>query len=150
MVIIMDDEDRENEGDLIMAAELATPEAVAFMIRHTSGIICVPMEEERLLGWICRRWSRPTTITPYGLHRLGGFAARHHDRRFRGDRAATIRRWPMPHHKPPISHVPGISFPLRPRRGGVLVRPGHTEAAVDLCRLAGMKPAGVSVRGHER
>src|SRR5215831_2569649 len=144
MVVIMDDEDRENEGDLIMAAEHATPEAVAFMIRHTSGIICVPMEEE----WLSRldlpqmvpvnSESQRTAFTVSVDLRLGtttGVSSL--------DRAATIRALANPSSAAADFARPGHIFPLRSRRGGVLVRAGHTEAAVDLCRLAGLKPIGV-------
>jgi 3,4-dihydroxy 2-butanone 4-phosphate synthase/GTP cyclohydrolase II len=144
MVIIMDDEDRENEGDLIMAAEHANPEAVAFMIRHTSGIICVPMEEEQLLRLELPQMvpvnseSHRTAFTVSVDLRLGtttGVSS--------GDRAATIRALAEGSSRPADFARPGHIFPLRARRGGVLVRAGHTEAAVDLCRLAGLKPAGV-------
>ena len=144
MVIIMDDEDRENEGDLIMAAEHATPEAVAFMIRHTSGIICVPMEEEQLARLELPQMvpvnseSHRTAFTVSVDLRAGtttGVSS--------GDRAATIRALADPDAKPGDFARPGHIFPLRARRGGVLVRAGHTEAAMDLCRLAGLKPAGV-------
>ncbi|MGA7538338.1 MAG: 3,4-dihydroxy-2-butanone-4-phosphate synthase [Steroidobacteraceae bacterium] len=144
MVIIVDDEDRENEGDLIMAAELATPEAVAFMIRHASGIICVPMEEDSLTRLdlpqmvMSNSESQRTAFTISVDLRAGtttGVSS--------GDRAATIRALADERSKPQDFARPGHIFPLRSRRGGVLVRTGHTEAAVDLCRLAGLKPAGV-------
>jgi 3,4-dihydroxy 2-butanone 4-phosphate synthase/GTP cyclohydrolase II len=144
MVVIMDDEDRENEGDLIMAAERATPEAVAFMIRHTSGIICVPMEEEQLARLDLPQMvplnteSRRTAFTVSVDLRAGvttGVSSL--------DRAATIRALADPASAPADFARPGHIFPLRSRRGGVLVRAGHTEAAVDLCRLAGLAPAGV-------
>jgi 3,4-dihydroxy 2-butanone 4-phosphate synthase/GTP cyclohydrolase II len=144
MVIIMDDEDRENEGDLIMAAEHATPEAVAFMIRHTSGIICVPMPEEHLARLDLPQMvpvnseSHRTAFTISVDLRAGtttGVSS--------ADRAATIRALADVNSKPADFARPGHIFPLRSRRGGVLVRAGHTEAAVDLCQLAGLKPAGV-------
>jgi 3,4-dihydroxy 2-butanone 4-phosphate synthase / GTP cyclohydrolase II len=144
MVIILDDEDRENEGDLIMAAEHATPEAVAFMIRHTSGIICVPMLEEQLARLELPQMvpvnseSHRTAFTVSVDLRAGtttGVSS--------GDRAATIRALADATAQPGDFARPGHIFPLRARRGGVLVRAGHTEAAVDLCRLAGLKPAGV-------
>ena len=144
MVVILDDEDRENEGDLIMAAEHATPENVAFMIRHTSGIICVPMEEERLT-----RLDLPQMVP----HNSEGYRTAFTvsvDYRFgtttgvsSGDRAATIRALADRASKPQDFARPGHIFPLRPRKGGVLIRAGHTEAAVDLCTLAGLQPAGV-------
>ena len=144
MVLILDDEDRENEGDLIMAAEHATPETMAFMIRHSSGIICVPMEEERLLRLELPQMvganndSYRTAFTVSVDYRHGtttGVSA--------ADRAATIVALANPQTAAADFARPGHIFPLRPRRGGVLVRAGHTEAAVDLCALAGLKPAGV-------
>ena len=144
MVIILDDEDRENEGDLIMAAEHATPDMVAFMIRHTSGIICVPMQEERLAQLELPQMvpanseSYRTAFTISVDYRHGtttGVSS--------SDRAATIRALADPRSAAADFARPGHIFPLRPRRGGVLIRAGHTEAAVDLCGLAGLKPAGV-------
>jgi 3,4-dihydroxy 2-butanone 4-phosphate synthase / GTP cyclohydrolase II len=144
MVIVMDDEDRENEGDLIMAAEHATAEAVAFMIRHTSGIICVPMEEAALARLDLPQMvpvnseSQRTAFTVSVDLRAGtttGVSS--------ADRAATIRALTDPASTPADFARPGHIFPLRSRRGGVLVRAGHTEAAVDLCRLAGLAPMGV-------
>ncbi len=144
MVIVMDDEDRENEGDLIMAAEHATAEAVAFMIRHTSGIICVPMEEAGLARLDLPQMvpvnseSQRTAFTVSVDLRIGtttGVSS--------ADRAATIRALANPASSPADFARPGHIFPLRSRRGGVLVRAGHTEAAVDLCRLAGLTPMGV-------
>src|SRR6185312_5955772 len=144
MTIILDDEDRENEGDLIMAAEHATPEMVAFMIRHTSGIICVPMEEERLARLDLPQMvpanseSYRTAFTVSVDYRFGtttGVSS--------ADRAATIRALADPRSAPADFARPGHIFPLRPRRGGVLVRAGHTEAAVDLCSIAGLQPIGV-------
>ena len=144
MVIVVDDEDRENEGDLIMAAEHATAEAVAFMIRHTSGIICVPMEEAALARLELPQMvpvnseSQRTAFTVSVDLRAGtttGVSS--------ADRAATIRALASPTSTPADFARPGHIFPLRSRRGGVLVRAGHTEAAVDLCRLAGLTPIGV-------
>ena len=144
MVVVMDDEDRENEGDLIMAAECATPEAVAFMIRHTSGIICVPMEEQRLAALELPQMvpanseSQRTAFTVSVDLRTGtttGVSS--------ADRAATIRALADARSTAADFARPGHIFPLRPRPGGVLVRAGHTEAAVDLCRLAGFAPVGV-------
>lgn len=144
MVVVMDDEDRENEGDLIMAAERATPEAVAFMIRHTSGIICVPMEGEGLARLELPQMvqvnseSHRTAFTVSVDLRAGtttGVSS--------ADRAATIRALADPQSSPADFARPGHIFPLRSRPGGVLVRAGHTEAAVDLCRLAGVRPVGV-------
>jgi len=144
MVVIMDDEDRENEGDLIMAAERATPEAVAFMIRHTSGIICVPTEEEGLVRLELPQMvqanseSLRTAFTVSVDLKVGtttGVSS--------ADRAATIRALADPKAAATDFARPGHIFPLRSRKGGVLVRAGHTEAAVDLCRLARLKPIGV-------
>ena len=144
MVIVVDDEDRENEGDLIMAAEHATAEAVAFMIRHTSGIICVPMEEAGLARLELPQMvpvnseSQRTAFTVSVDLRAGtttGVSS--------ADRAATIRALASPSSSAADFARPGHIFPLRSRRGGVLVRAGHTEAAVDLCRLAGVTPIGV-------
>ncbi|MGH8298170.1 MAG: 3,4-dihydroxy-2-butanone-4-phosphate synthase [Steroidobacteraceae bacterium] len=143
-VVVMDDEDRENEGDLIMAAELATPEAVAFMIRYTSGIICVPMEEDRLV-----RLDLPQMVASNSESHRTAFTISVDARAgtttgvSSGDRAATIRALADARSKPHDFARPGHIFPLRSRRGGVLVRTGHTEAAVDLCRLAGLQPVGV-------
>jgi 3,4-dihydroxy 2-butanone 4-phosphate synthase / GTP cyclohydrolase II len=144
MVVIMDDEDRENEGDLIMAAERASPEAVAFMIRHTSGIICVPMEEAQLA-----RLDLPQMVPVNSESQRTAFAVSVDVRAGTTtgvssvDRAATIRALAHPASTPADFARPGHIFPLRSRRGGVLVRAGHTEAAVDLCRLAGLSPVGV-------
>ena len=144
MVLIMDDEDRENEGDLIMAAELATPEAVAFMIRHTSGIICVPMEEERLT-----RLDLPQMVASNSESHRTAFTVSVDVRTgtttgvSSSDRSATIHALADARSKPSDFARPGHIFPLRSRRGGVLVRTGHTEAATDLCRLAGLQPVGV-------
>ena len=144
MVVVMDDEDRENEGDLIMAAECVTPDAVAFMIRHTSGIICVPMEEQRLA-----RLELPQMVPVNDEQQRTAFTVSVDVRAgtttgvSSADRAATIRALADEASVPADFARPGHIFPLRPRRGGVLVRAGHTEAAIDLCRLAGLKPVGV-------
>jgi 3,4-dihydroxy 2-butanone 4-phosphate synthase/GTP cyclohydrolase II len=144
MVIILDDEDRENEGDFIMAAEHATPEAVAFMIRHSSGILCVPMEDEHLARLDLPQMvpnndeAYRTAFTVSVDYRFGtttGVSS--------SDRSATIKALADPKSTPTDFARPGHIFPLRPRPGGVLVRAGHTEAAVDLCKLAGLRPVGV-------
>jgi len=144
MVIILDDEDRENEGDFIMAAEHATPEAVAFMIRYSSGILCVPMEDERLQQLDLPQMvpnnddAYRTAFTVSVDYRQGtstGVSA--------GDRSITIRALADAGSVATDYARPGHIFPLRARKGGVLVRAGHTEAAVDLCQLAGLKSAGV-------
>ena len=144
MVLVVDDEDRENEGDLVMAAELATPEALAFMIRHTSGLICVAVPEARadeldlpLMvsdGDDPRSTAFTVSVDLKGVTTTGVSAA---------DRAATIRAMVDPSTRPGDLSRPGHVFPLRARSGGVLRRAGHTESAVDLCRLAGLFPAGV-------
>ncbi len=144
LVVVVDDEDRENEGDLIMAAELATPETVAFMIRHTSGIICAPAESARLdalgLPLMVDQNSDPlrtafTVSTDYLPGMTTGVSAE--------ERARTLKALTDEEAKGSEFARPGHVFPLRYRSGGVLVRSGHTEAAVDLCRLAGLKPVGV-------
>ncbi|HEV2229201.1 MAG TPA: 3,4-dihydroxy-2-butanone-4-phosphate synthase [Steroidobacteraceae bacterium] len=144
MVVVMDDEDRENEGDLIMAAEYATPEAVAFMIRHTSGIICVPIEERRLTAlelpqMVPANSESHRTAFTVSVDLAHGTTTGVSS----ADRAATIRALADSRSTAADFVRPGHIFPLRPRAGGVLVRAGHTEAAVDLCRLAGLTPVGV-------
>jgi 3,4-dihydroxy 2-butanone 4-phosphate synthase/GTP cyclohydrolase II len=135
----MDDEDRENEGDLIMAAEQATPEAVAFIVRHSSGIICMPMTRERLeelrlpLMVAENTESHRTAFTISVDYRHGtttGISA--------ADRAKTARALADPSSKPDDFSRPGHIFPLRCAEGGVLTRAGHTEASVDLVKLAGL------------
>jgi 3,4-dihydroxy 2-butanone 4-phosphate synthase / GTP cyclohydrolase II len=144
MVIVVDDADRENEGDLIMAAERVTPEAIAFIVRHTSGVICMPVVGERLdeleipLMVAANTDSRRTAFTVSVDARTGvttGISA--------ADRARTIQAVIDPATEPADLARPGHIFPLRYRDGGVLKRAGHTEAAVDLARLAGLYPAGV-------
>ncbi|NMI01759.1 bifunctional 3,4-dihydroxy-2-butanone-4-phosphate synthase/GTP cyclohydrolase II [Pseudonocardia acidicola] len=144
MVLVVDDEDRENEGDLIMAAELATPEAMAFMIRHTSGLLCVGITGERAdalrLPLMVTDSDDPrgtafTVSVDLKSKTTTGVSAT--------DRALTIRALVDPATRPEDLSRPGHIFPLRAREGGVLRRAGHTESAVDLCRLAGLRPAGV-------
>ncbi|WP_033287644.1 bifunctional 3,4-dihydroxy-2-butanone-4-phosphate synthase/GTP cyclohydrolase II [Amycolatopsis jejuensis] len=144
MIVVADDEGRENEGDLIMAAEFATPEALGFMIRHTSGVVCVAITEERAdeldlpLMTNAATDPRGTAFTVSVDKRAGtttGVSG--------ADRAATVRALVDPATEPADLTRPGHIFPLRARRGGVLQRPGHTEAAADLCRLAGLAPAGL-------
>ena len=143
-VLVIDDEDRENEGDLIFAAQLATPELVAFMVRYTSGYICVPITEanaDRLdLPPMFRvnqdRRGTAYTVTVDAREGIStGISA--------SDRAHTIRLLADPATTSADLSRPGHVVPLRARDGGVLRRPGHTEAAVDLARLAGLAPAGV-------
>jgi 3,4-dihydroxy 2-butanone 4-phosphate synthase/GTP cyclohydrolase II len=144
MVVVVDDQDRENEGDLIFAAEKVTPEHIGFMVRHCSGIICVPMEAKRLeelhlpLMAPDNSDSMGTAFTISVDARAGtttGISA--------PDRAATVEALIHPNTKPHDLARPGHIFPLRYYPGGVLRRAGHTEAAVDLARLAGLYPAGV-------
>lgn len=144
IVIVVDDEDRENEGDLIMAAEAVTPEAMAFFVRHTSGLICVSLTGERCdaLGLSPmvedNQEAQGTAFTVSVDAARGvttGISAR--------DRAWTIAALADPDAQADDFVRPGHVFPLRSRDGGVLKRAGHTEAAVDLARLAGLKPAGV-------
>jgi 3,4-dihydroxy 2-butanone 4-phosphate synthase / GTP cyclohydrolase II len=144
MIIVVDDEDRENEGDLIMAAEKATPQSIAFMVRHCSGIICVPLEAARLqelnLPLMAPGDSDPmgTAFTISVDARTGtttGISA--------ADRAQTVHTLIDPGARPQDLARPGHMFPLRYTPGGVLRRAGHTEASIDLARLAGLYPAGV-------
>jgi 3,4-dihydroxy 2-butanone 4-phosphate synthase/GTP cyclohydrolase II len=143
-VVVVDDPDRENEGDLIFAASRATSELTAFMIRYTSGVICVPME-----GAMLDRLHIPL-MTPHNRERMRTAYTVSVDARdgvttgiSAADRARTIRVLVDSATEPYEVVQPGHVFPLRYREGGVLVRPGHTEAAVDLARLAGLTPAGV-------
>jgi 3,4-dihydroxy 2-butanone 4-phosphate synthase/GTP cyclohydrolase II len=142
-VLVADDEDRENEGDVILAAETATTEWMAWTIRHTSGYICAPMSEGRAnrLGLppmvVDNQDPRGTayTVTVDAAEGVTtGISA--------ADRAHTIRLLAQEGSVPSDFHRPGHVVPLRARQGGVLVRGGHTEAAVDLCRLAGLSPVG--------
>src|ERR1700740_1473543 len=144
MIVLVDDEDRENEGDLAMAAEKITPEAINFMAKHGRGLICLPLTEER-----CDELHLPlmspintsvhgTAFTEAVDARVGvttGISA--------SDRAITILTAIDPKTKPQDLARPGHIFPLRARNGGVLVRAGQTEASVDLARIAGLQPAGV-------
>ncbi|HEX4541277.1 MAG TPA: bifunctional 3,4-dihydroxy-2-butanone-4-phosphate synthase/GTP cyclohydrolase II [Acidimicrobiales bacterium] len=144
MVVAVDDEDRENEGDLIMAAEAVTPEKIAFFLAHTSGLICVPMTGDRLdqldlpLMVTSNTESQRTAFTVTVDYRHGtttGISA--------ADRAATIKALIDPGTRPGDMARPGHILPLRYRPGGVLKRAGHTEAAVDLARAAHLYPAAV-------
>jgi 3,4-dihydroxy 2-butanone 4-phosphate synthase/GTP cyclohydrolase II len=144
MVIVVDDKDRENEGDLTMAADQVTPETVNFMASHGRGLICLALTEARVEALRLpmmthdNRSPHGTAFTVSIDARNGistGISAR--------ERAHTIRVAVAPDTKPDDLVTPGHIFPLRAKRGGVLVRSGHTEAAVDLARLAGCPPAGV-------
>ena len=144
MIVLVDDEDRENEGDFVMAAEHVTAEAITLMTRHASGIITVPMPEERLqslhLELMVRensesmRTAFTVTVDACDGTTTGSSA---------GDRALTIRKLADPAALPTDFNRPGHVNPLMARKGGVLKRAGHTEAAVDLMRLAGLQPVGV-------
>jgi 3,4-dihydroxy 2-butanone 4-phosphate synthase/GTP cyclohydrolase II len=144
MVILMDDEDRENEGDLVCAAEKITPDHVNFMLRHARGLICLPMTEERL-DHLGLRMMVSENTAPLGT----AFTVSIDARACAGsgisaaDRAATILKAVDDDAVGADFSVPGHVFPLRARDGGVLVRTGQTEGAVDLCRIGGLKPAGV-------
>src|SRR5712664_3217733 len=144
MVILTDDEDRENEGDLVMAAEKVTPEEINFMATHGRGLICAPISNERAEHLVLRRM----VVRSREIHKTGftvsvdaargvttGISAY--------DRATTILAIANPKSSPEDLNQPGHVFPLRAKDGGVLRRTGHTEAAVDLARMAGLQPAGV-------
>ncbi|HEX2048681.1 MAG TPA: bifunctional 3,4-dihydroxy-2-butanone-4-phosphate synthase/GTP cyclohydrolase II [Acidimicrobiales bacterium] len=144
VVVVVDDASRENEGDLIVAAEFATAETIAFFLNHTSGVICMPMLGARLDELelppmvVDNTESNRTAFTVSVDYRHGtttGISA--------ADRATTIAALIDPATRPGDLARPGHVFPLRARQGGVLNRAGHTEATVDLCRLAGLYPAGV-------
>ena len=144
LVIMVDDEDRENEGDLIMAAQFATPEKIAFIVRHTSGVIVAPLTGERcddlrLPLMVDNNTESHRTAFTISVDLLEGTTTGISA----ADRAATLRALA----DPKVAHAafarPGHIFPLRAREGGVLKRAGHTEASVDLARLAGCDPAGV-------
>lgn len=143
-VVVVDDEQRENEGDLIIAAEKATDAQIAFMVRYTSGLICLPMTGERLdeldLPLMVtdnteRHQTAFTVSIDYADGTTTGISAH--------DRARTIRAVTDRGARPSDFHRPGHIFPLRYQEGGVLARAGHTEAAVDMARMAGLFPAGV-------
>jgi 3,4-dihydroxy 2-butanone 4-phosphate synthase/GTP cyclohydrolase II len=143
-IIIVDDEDRENEGDLSMAAEMVTPEAINFMAKHARGLICMPVIGKRLdelnipmmVQHNTAKYGTAFTVSVEAKNRTStGISA--------ADRAETVRAIVDPNTKPEDLVQPGHTFPLRARDGGVLVRAGQTEAIVDLARLAGLYPAGV-------
>lgn len=144
LIILVDDEDRENEGDLVCAAEKVTPEIINFMARHGRGLICMPMTHERI-----EQLHLPPMTTDNQSHFQTAFhvsiGAAHGITTgiSAADRANTVLAAVAPNAKPTDLVRPGHVFPLRAREGGVLVRSGHTEGAVDLARLAGLQPAGV-------
>src|SRR6266568_5138050 len=143
-VVVVDDADRENEGDIIFAASKATPELLAFAIRHTSGVICVPMpgadlDRLQLPLMTAQNKERMRTAFTVSVDAKDGITTGISAK----DRARTIRTLVDSATEPYELARPGHIFPLRYAEGGVLRRPGHTEAAVDLARLAGLTPAGV-------
>jgi len=144
IIIVVDDEDRENEGDFVCAAERVTPEMVNFMVRHGRGMVCVPLTEERMYelqlgmmvdGNTALHGTNFTVTVDYIHGTTTGISA--------ADRAATIRALAAPDTRPSDLARPGHIFPLKAVHGGVLRRAGHTEAVVDLARMAGLQPVGV-------
>jgi 3,4-dihydroxy 2-butanone 4-phosphate synthase/GTP cyclohydrolase II len=144
IIVVVDDADRENEGDMILAAEMVTPEKINFLARHARGLICAPLTEERaaqlgLGAMVPQNTCKLGTAFTVSIDLVGGTTtgiSAH-------DRAATVRALVEPRTRPEDFARPGHIFPLVARPGGVLRRAGHTEAAVDLARLAGLSPAGV-------
>jgi len=144
-LIVVDDENRENEGDLVMPAEMVTPEAVNFVVTHARGLLCMPIIGERLdelqiplmisANGSEKNQTAFTVSVDYNVNTTTGISA--------GDRAATILAMLDPAVKPEEFTRPGHLFPLRYHPGGVLARAGHTEAAVDLCEMVGLYPAGI-------
>ena len=144
-VIVVDDEARENEGDLVMPAEMVTPSAVNFAVTHARGLLCMPMKGERLdeldiplmisKNISVKKQTAFTVSVDYNKGTTTGISAY--------DRAATVKAMINPNTKPEEMSRPGHLFPLRYNPGGVLVRPGHTEAIVDLCEMVGMYPSGI-------
>ena len=144
MVILVDEEDRENEGDLVMAAEFVTPEAINFMVTHARGLVCLTLTEER-----CRQLDLPLMSnrngTPYGTNFTVSIEAAEGVETgiSVADRAKTVQVAVAKDAKPTDLVQPGHIFPLRAVPGGVLVRAGHTEAGCDLTAMAGLTPASV-------
>jgi len=144
MIIIVDDEDRENEGDLVCAAEKTTPEIINFMARHARGLICLPLTEERcdelqLTPQTADNTSKMGTAFTISIEAREGVTTGISA----ADRATTILTAVHPETRASDLARPGHIFPLRAKRGGVLVRSGQTEASVDICRIAGLQPAAV-------
>ena len=147
VIIVVDDEDRENEGDFLTAAQNATPEVVNFMATHGRGLICTPLTEERCVDLnldLMVQKNSATYETPFtvsvdlnGHGCTTGISA--------SDRSKTIKALVDPKTNPNDLGKPGHIFPLKAKKGGVLRRAGHTEAAIDLSRLAGFDPAGIIV-----
>ena len=144
MVILVDDADRENEGDLVLAAQFVTPEAINFMAKHARGLICLSLTEQQVkqlgLSMMVNEnqstYSTAFTVSVEAAEGVTTGISAH-------DRAVTVRAAINPDARPEDLVRPGHVFPLRARKGGVLVRAGQTEGSVDLCRLAGLTPAGV-------
>ncbi|WP_170066403.1 bifunctional 3,4-dihydroxy-2-butanone-4-phosphate synthase/GTP cyclohydrolase II [Neomoorella humiferrea] len=143
MVVVVDDEDRENEGDVIIAAEKVTPEAINFMATHARGLICVPMEGRRLDELELTPMVSQNTETMGTAFTVSVDAAEVTTGISAFERALTVKKLIDPRTRPEDLRRPGHIFPLRAKEDGVLRRAGHTEAAVDLARLAGLYPAGV-------
>lgn len=144
MIVVVDDENRENEGDIIVASEAVTPEAIAFMMKHARGLICVAMEGERLDAldiplMVPQNTEYHKTAFTISVDYLPGTTTGISA----ADRAATVQALMDPAAQPANFARPGHIFPLRAHPKGVRGRPGHTEAAVDLARLAGKAPSGV-------
>ena len=145
LLVVVDDEDRENEGDLVMPAETVTPEAINFIVKYARGLLCMPMIGERLdelqiplmvaANGSIKEQTAFTISVDYKKDTTTGISA--------FDRAATVKAMIDPEVQPEDFTRPGHLFPLRYHPGGVLARAGHTEAIVDLCNLAGMYPAGI-------
>ena len=147
IVIVVDDEDRENEGDFLAAADKVTPEMINFMATHGRGLICAPLIDDRceelelnlMVGKNTDEYETPFTVSVdlIGNGCTTGISA--------SDRSKTIKALVNPNTQPNELSKPGHIFPLKAKKGGVLRRAGHTEAAIDLARLAGLYPAGVLV-----
>ena len=143
MAIVVDAENRENEGDVVMAAEKITPQAVNFMLKHCRGLICVPLEQERIdelelsqmVSQNTDRYQTKFTVSVDSVNTSTGISA--------FDRAETIKSLIAEEVTPQAFRKPGHIFPIKAEKGGVLKRAGHTEAVVDLAKLAGLKPGGV-------
>jgi 3,4-dihydroxy 2-butanone 4-phosphate synthase len=144
IIVVVDDLDRENEGDLLIASDKVTPQAIAFMMNHARGLICVPMEGERLDAldiplMVVRNTEMLQTAFTVSVDYIPGTSTGISA----ADRAKTIEALMSEDAKPDDFARPGHIFPLRAHPNGVLSRPGHTEAAVDLARMAGLSPSGV-------
>ena len=148
MIILVDDPDRENEGDLVMAAQFVTPQAINFMLMHGRGVLCMPLERQRC-EWLnlplqthenTTRFGTAFTVSVDAHSRFGGTTGVS-----AADRARTIHVLASDDTKPGDLARPGHVNPLMAAEGGVLVRAGQTEGSIDLCRLAGLKPAAVLI-----